>query len=485
LFIILRYLNYLVSPSLTGDRTTLADEPSAASTGGSSSGVTTTSITFSWNKGDGAGQLVLIKAGSSVDADPADGTSYTASAVFGAGSELGTGNYAVYQGTDTFVTVSGLDPNETYYFEVFEVNGSGESSNYLTAPTLTGNQVTLDDAPSAAASNLVITNVTTSGMTLTWTSGNGNARVVVARAVSAVDAAPVNGNAYAASAVFGAGQFTGAGNYVVYNGNGNTVNITGLSQDTVYHFAVYEYNGAAGSENFLTASPATGSENTAIAVDITVLLEGPFNGTDMNTDLNVSGYLPLAQPYNAAPWNYAGTEAVGSIPNADIVDWVYVEVRKASSAATAVSGTVQASAAGFLLKNGSVVGLDGSSSLVLSPQNAGYGELYVVVYHRNHIAVLSANTLTFNGAAFAFDYTSGAAQAYGVDALKLGGGKYLLYAGNASVAESVIGASDRSAAWTERMTSGYKNTDVNLDGNVDSEDRSIIYNNSGEDDQTP
>ena len=42
--------------------------------------------------------------------------------------------------------------------------------------------------------------------------------------------------------------------------------------------------------------------------DITAFLEGPFNGTDMNALLG--SYIPLSQPYNVAPWGYAGTENV-------------------------------------------------------------------------------------------------------------------------------------------------------------------------------
>ena len=64
--------------------------------------------------------------------------------------------------------------------------------------------------------------------------------------------------------------------------------------------------------------------------DLTILLEGPFNGIDMNTTFNDNGILPLNQPYNTAPWYYPGTESVASIPNPDIVDWVLVELRDAT-----------------------------------------------------------------------------------------------------------------------------------------------------------
>ena len=68
--------------------------------------------------------------------------------------------------------------------------------------------------------------------------------------------------------------------------------------------------------------------NAQVTLELKVFLEGPFNGISMDTELNVHNLLPLTQPYNVAPWNYAGTEQVGSIPNPEIVDWVLVELRE-------------------------------------------------------------------------------------------------------------------------------------------------------------
>ena len=53
---------------------------------------------------------------------------------------------------------------------------------------------------------------------------------------------------------------------------------------------------------------------TDYRIHLSVFLEGPFNGTDMNADLAGLPDFPLAQPFNTAPWNYAGTESVLSVP---------------------------------------------------------------------------------------------------------------------------------------------------------------------------
>ena len=101
---------------------------------------------------------------------------------------------------------------------------------------------------------------------------------------------------------------------------------------------------------------------SGITLDLTVFLEGPFDVTDMKTDLNL--ILPLGQPYYTAPWNYTGTESVASIPNSNVVDWVLVELRETTGdASTASSDSIIAQKAAFILNDGSVVGLDGINAI--------------------------------------------------------------------------------------------------------------------------
>ena len=94
-------------------------------------------------------------------------------------------------------------------------------------------------------------------------------------------------------------------------------------------------------------------------LNLKVYLEGPFNVTEMKTDLNTQDLIPSAQPYNVNPWYYYGTENIVTIPNSDIVDWVLVEFRDAPSAALAAKSTMVNQQAAFILNDGSVVGLDG------------------------------------------------------------------------------------------------------------------------------
>ena len=108
----------------------------------------------------------------------------------------------------------------------------------------------------------------------------------------------------------------------------------------------------------------------------TVFLQGPFNMTTelMDPTLSLNGQVPLAQPYNMAPWNYAGTETV-TAPGPGDVDWVLIELRSDLT-------TMEARKAAMLHTDGTVTAsFDG----LITPGE----EYYVVIRHRNHMPVMS------------------------------------------------------------------------------------------------
>jgi hypothetical protein len=96
--------------------------------------------------------------------------------------------------------------------------------------------------PSNQASLFTVAAITKNSMTIGWTRGNGDSVLVIARQGSVVNADPVNGIKYNANSAFNNGTQLGTGNYVVYKGTGTSVNITALTSETTYYFAVYEYN---------------------------------------------------------------------------------------------------------------------------------------------------------------------------------------------------------------------------------------------------
>lgn len=101
-----------------------------------------------------------------------------------------------------------------------------------------------------------ITDVT---MTISWTRGNGTSVLVFAREGSPVNVVPMIGTTYVANAVFGMGSQADFGTYIVYNGTGTSVNLSGLTGKTTYHYAVFEYN--LGSDCYRTLA-LTGNATT-------------------------------------------------------------------------------------------------------------------------------------------------------------------------------------------------------------------------------
>ncbi len=210
-------------------------------------------------------------------------------------------------------------------------------------------------------------------------------------------------------------------------------------------------------------------------MNIMVMLEGPYDsGTGlMKTDLLSSGYIPLNQPFNpvlpyydnAAPkWLYSGTESVGSIP-ANTVDWVLVQLRDAATAADASSGTILDSKAGFLLNNGQIVDLDGVSPLQFTGATFSTN-LYVVIYQRNHLGIISNYPLIESGGSFNYDFSTSVDQAYGGanGHKQIDSGTWGMISADGN-ANGLIQNTDETAVWkTDLGSSGYTGGDFNLNG---------------------
>lgn len=215
--------------------------------------------------------------------------------------------------------------------------------------------------------------------------------------------------------------------------------------------------------------------NFGISLDVKAMLEGPYNGTQMTTFMNAYGYIPLNQPYNVAPWNYNGTEAVAAMPNNNVVDWVLIELRDAVDANSATGATMLARQAGFILNDGTVVGLDGASSLGFTESVTN--NLFVVIWHRNHAAIMSGNPVTQTGGIYTYDFTAGFGQIYNgiIGSKDLGGGVTGMYGGDGN-SNGQINNVDKVEVWSiEAGSAGYYNGDFNLNGNVDNDDKNNVW----------
>ena len=218
----------------------------------------------------------------------------------------------------------------------------------------------------------------------------------------------------------------------------------------------------------LIQAPPAGFE-----MDINVCLEGPFNGTDMNPPEDYTDF-QMVQPFNVPPWNYNGTESLSSIPNNNVVDWILFEKREAPRDIFAYPSTMVERQALLLLNNGRIVGLDGSSFIPFEPninQN-----LFLVIWHRNHLGIMSTQCLVESQNKLVYDFTSGVNKVYGgMNAIKEVATDVWGMVGGDGDANGIVEESD-IYEWSQSAgNSGYKSGDFNLNGQTDNRDKNEIW----------
>lgn len=206
-----------------------------------------------------------------------------------------------------------------------------------------------------------------------------------------------------------------------------------------------------------------------IYIDLTAFLEGPFNGTNMNTDLSDLSMLPITQPYNTPPWNYPGTESLGFVPLPNKVDWVLIELRDAPNASSAAPATMIARKAGIIMDDGSVVNPDGSPNLEFT--HTINNQLFVIIWHRNHLGMMSAFALTEAGGVYSYNFTTAMGMAYLNGQKSLNGSVYGMVAGDAN-GNGEIELLDKTGYWAVQAgEKGYKSADFNMNSQVDNMDK--------------
>ena len=194
-----------------------------------------------------------------------------------------------------------------------------------------------------------------------------------------------------------------------------------------------------------------------------IFLEGAYNlNTDqMNTTLHSN--IPLTSPYSE------DARTVDAIP-ADVVDWILVQLRETET------GNATASKSAFLHKDGRIVADDGINGEI--ELNAPADNYYIVIKHRNHLAVMSKNPISLNDTSSTlYDFTTADSQFYGTGgAVQLESGVWGMWSGDAD-GSGVVDAGDRNSTWNDRNKGGYEKSDVDLSGVVDAGDRNITWNN--------
>lgn len=130
-------------------------------------------------------------------------------------------------------------------------------------------------------------------------------------------------------------------------------------------------------------------------LQLKTILQGAYNteiGT-MSTLLQTNDLLPVAQPFNTAPWNYTGTEAVGNVTQlpTNMVNWVLVELREASD-----SHNIIAQKAVSLLSDGSIQDVNSTNNTITFNDIDFSDTYYVAIKSLNHLAIISNDLITLN-----------------------------------------------------------------------------------------
>jgi len=243
--------------------------PTQQATAFSSTNVTSNSMTISWTRGNGSQVLVVARQGSAVNSNPVNGTGYTANALFGSGTQIGTGNYVVYNGTGSTVNVSGLVSGTNYYFAAFEYNSP--SNCYLT-PGLTGNattQFTVPVAPVAKAAS----GITQSAFVANWNASSGATGYFLDVATD---------NTFTTGLIL---NNVSTGNFISYT-------VSGLTASTTYFYRLRASNiaGTSSSSNVITVTTLAPASPTApVATAATLLTPSGFNA-NWNSSSGAAGY---------------------------------------------------------------------------------------------------------------------------------------------------------------------------------------------------
>jgi hypothetical protein len=192
-------------------------------------------------------------------------------------------------------------------------------------------------------------------------------------------------------------------------------------------------------------------------VSVRIFLEGAYNtGTQqMNKTLWTGGF--LASHFGSTP-----------IP-VEAVDSISIELRNAASAS---ASTIRKFRPAWLLTDGSIRDFfDTTANYVTFDTLAG--NYYLVISHRNHIAVMTAASQALNGAisSSSYNFTTAQSQAFGSNPMKaVAGGKFAMIAGDANT-NGQVATSDINSIIRPRLgQSGYHNADINLNGQIQTSD---------------
>ncbi len=202
-------------------------------------------------------------------------------------------------------------------------------------------------------------------------------------------------------------------------------------------------------------------------LDLTLLLEGPLNGSVMRSDLKTADLLPATDPYGQG--STASPALLARSGTSAPVDWVMVQLRSNASPTTVVDEM-----AAMVLANGKVVMANGEGPLYFA--DAPKGQYRVAAWHRNHLAAMTGTSTQLGAGVSSVNFGDPALSMYGTEPRRILGGIAVLWAGDVDGNGTLRYTgqdNDRDPILTRiggmvptNSVTGYHPEDVNLDGVV-------------------
>jgi len=162
------------------------------------------------------------------------------------------------------------------------------------------------------------------------------------------------------------------------------------------------------------------------------------------------------------------------------VDWIFLELRETTGAPnTATQDSVISRQVVFLKNNGEVVDLEGKN--IIPTRAPVYDNLHAVIWHRNHLGIMSANPLVEIGGLFLYDFSDESEKVFGGTNghKELVPGLWGMIASDGD-ANFQIDNKDKNDIWLLQLgNDGYYEGDFDMNGTVDVQDRIIWELNSG------
>jgi hypothetical protein len=202
-------------------------------------------------------------------------------------------------------------------------------------------------------------------------------------------------------------------------------------------------------------------------ITLKVFLSGAYEkGKDtMSTKLNQLSLFP-----NTPPDTFSNLEIPFILINPSqyiintskslLVDWILIECLNATNL-NSVDTIV-----GLLQKNGKVVGLSGDTCLYLSSSVVQNGYYHFIIRHRNHIAIITADSISIlYGSPNVIDLSADSSKVQGKNVKLLKIGLYGMYGGDANF-DGIVNNADYSLyiLGSKRWKKKYSTEDFNLDG---------------------